>query len=175
VVKPSRSGSALGVGFVERESDLASAVLSALSFSDAAIVERRIDGTEVAASLLGTPLTPLPLVEVMPKGGVYDYAARYTAGATEFVTPARLDDAVTAAVHDASTRAAEILGLRDLTRVDVIVDRSGAPWVLEVNVCPGMTETSLLPMAGHAAGMSLGDVCDAILQAGAARWSRSST
>jgi D-alanine-D-alanine ligase len=164
VVKPARSGSALGVSFVERDADLASAVLAALSYSDAAIVERKVDGTEVAASLLGAPLTPLPLVEIEPKGGVYDYAARYTAGATEFVTPARLDEAVDSAVQVAAARAADTLGLRDLTRVDVIVDGAGDPWILEVNVSPGMTETSLLPMAGHAAGMSLAMVCDAVLQ-----------
>jgi D-alanine-D-alanine ligase len=164
VVKPSRSGSALGVGFVEREQDLPAAVMGALSFSGAAVIEAKVEGSEVAAALIGTPLEPLPLVEIAPKSGVYDYAARYTAGATDYFTPARLSTEVASAVGSMALRAAETLHLRDLTRVDAIVDRDGHPWVLEVNVSPGMTETSLLPMAAQAAGMSLADVCDAILQ-----------
>jgi D-alanine-D-alanine ligase len=164
VVKPSRSGSALGVGFVEREADLPAAVMSALSFSGAAIVESRVGGTEVAIGLIGSPLDALPAVEIAPKEGVYDYAARYTAGATEYFAPARLADDVRAACATTALDAARALGLRDLTRVDAIVDPDGRPWVLEVNVSPGMTETSLLPMAAKAAGMSLTDLCDRILQ-----------
>jgi D-alanine-D-alanine ligase len=163
VVKPSRSGSALGVGFVEREQDLPAAVMGALSFSGAAVIEAKVEGSEIAAALVGTPWQPLPLVEIAPKSGVYDYAARYTAGATDYFTPARLSTEVTEAVASTALRAAEALHLRDLTRVDAIVDREGLPWILEVNVSPGMTETSLLPMAAQAAGMSLADVCDAIL------------
>jgi D-alanine-D-alanine ligase len=166
VVKPSRSGSALGVGFVEREQDLAAAVMGALSFSGAAVIEAKVDGSEVAAALVGTPWQPLPLVEIAPKSGVYDYAARYTAGATDYFTPARLSTEVASAVASAALRAADALHLRDVTRVDAIVDRDGQAWVLEVNVSPGMTETSLLPMAAQAAGMSLADVCDVILQKG---------
>jgi D-alanine-D-alanine ligase len=169
VVKPSRSGSALGVGFVERESDVPSAVMAALSFSGAAVIEAKVEGTEVAAGFVGSPLEALPLVEIAPKSGVYDYAARYTAGATEYFAPARLEGSTEAATVDEAHRAAAALGLRDLTRVDLIVDRSGRPWVLEVNVSPGMTETSLLPMAAQAAGMSLSDLCDRILQAGTDR------
>jgi D-alanine-D-alanine ligase len=164
VVKPSRSGSALGVGFVEREQDLAAAVMGALSFSGAAVIETKVEGAEVAAALVGTPWQALPLVEIAPKSGVYDYAARYTAGATDYFTPARLSTEVASAVASTALRAAETLRLRDLTRVDAIVDREGRPWVLEVNVSPGMTDTSLLPMAAQAAGMSLADVCDVILQ-----------
>jgi D-alanine-D-alanine ligase len=163
VVKPSRSGSALGVSSVEREADLASAVMGALSFSGAALIEAKVDGTEVAASSIGDPLEPLPLVEIVAKNGVYDYGARYTAGATDYFAPARLDPTVTASVTAASRRAAEALGLRGVTRVDVIVDGSGVPMVLEVNVCPGMTETSLLPMAASAAGLSFAETCDRII------------
>ncbi len=169
VVKPSRSGSALGVGFVEREADIAPAVMAALSFSGAAVIESMIDGTEIAASFVGSPLDPLPLVEIAPKAGRYDYAARYTAGATEYFAPARLQGGVEAAAVGEAARAANGLHLRDLTRVDLIVDRAGLPWVLEVNVSPGMTETSLLPMAAAASGMSMADVCDRILHAARGR------
>ena len=128
------------------------------------MIEAKVEGREVAAALVGADLEPLPLVEIVPKEGIYDYAARYTAGATEYFAPARVGDEVTAACAGASLRAAEALGLRGVTRVDAIVDAHGDPWVLEVNVCPGMTETSLLPMGAHAAGMSLPDLCDRILR-----------
>jgi D-alanine-D-alanine ligase len=164
VVKPSRSGSALGVSFVERPSELPGAVMAALSFSGAAIVERRIEGIEVAVGLVGSILETLPAVEIVPKNGVYDYAARYTAGATEYFSPARLSGEVAGDVAGAASLAAEALRLRDVTRVDAIVDADGRPWVLEVNVSPGMTETSLLPMGAQAAGMSLADLCDRVLR-----------
>jgi D-alanine-D-alanine ligase len=163
VVKPSRSGSALGVGFVERESDLPNRVMAALSFSGAAVLESRINGTEVAVGLVGTPFTPLPPVEIAPKSGVYDYASRYTAGATEYFVPARLPSDVATDCNTQALKAADALRLRDVTRVDMIVDAEGSPYVLEVNVSPGMTETSLLPMAARAAGMSVAELCDVVL------------
>lgn len=169
VVKPSRSGSALGVGFVDREADLAAAVMAALSFSGAVVIERKIVGTEIAVGLIGSPTDPLPCVEIVPKGGVFDYAARYTAGATDYYAPARMSDEITAACTAVARDAAGALGLRDVTRVDMIVDTDGLPWVLEVNVSPGMTETSLLPMAGHAAGMSLANMCDRIVRSANSR------
>ncbi|MEX0753517.1 MAG: D-alanine--D-alanine ligase [Actinomycetota bacterium] len=169
VVKPSRSGSAFGVGFVEREADLAAAIMAALSYAEAVIVERKIVGTEIAAGLIGDEPEVLPLVEIEPKSGVYDYAARYTAGATEYHAPARLAPEIAGEVASEAVRSFEVLGLRDVSRVDVIVDRDGIPWVLEVNVSPGMTETSLLPMAAKAAGLSLGDLCDRVVRAALAR------
>ena len=164
VVKPSRSGSALGVGFVDRAADLPAAVMAALSFSEAAVIEQKIVGTEVAVGLVGTPFEPMPLVEIAPKGGVYDYAARYTAGATEYFAPARVAAGVASDCTARALAAAEALNLRDVTRVDVIVDGGQNPYVLEVNVSPGMTETSLLPMGARAAGMELADLCDRVLQ-----------
>ncbi|HLB61342.1 MAG TPA: D-alanine--D-alanine ligase [Actinomycetota bacterium] len=169
VVKPARSGSAMGVRFVDREAELPAAVMSALSFSDAAIIERKIEGTEVAAGLVGNPAEALPLVEIVPKSGVYDYASRYTAGATEYFAPARLEAEIGAACAREAARSFRALGLRDVTRVDLMVDRQGRPWVLEVNVSPGMTETSLLPMAAEAAGIPLETLCERILEAALAR------
>jgi len=169
VVKPSRSGSAMGVGFVERAADLPSAVMAALAFSGAAVLESKVEGSELAVGLVGTPWESLPPVEIVPKGGVFDYAARYTAGATEYFAPARVSAEVASACGAEALRAADGLGLRDVTRVDLMVDADGRPWVLEVNVSPGMTETSLLPMAAHAAGRSLGELCDVILRSALAR------
>jgi D-alanine-D-alanine ligase len=128
-----------------------------------------VAGTEVALGVVGTPADTLPAVEIVPKGGTYDYAARYTAGATEYFAPARLSDDATMACHDAAMAAWSALHLRDVTRVDMIVDDDGRPWVLEVNVSPGMTETSLLPMGAGAAGMALAELCDAIIQSALAR------
>jgi D-alanine-D-alanine ligase len=169
VVKPSRSGSALGVSMVARESDLPAAVMAALSFSGGVVVESAIAGTEVAVGIVGTPGDVLPAVEIVPKGGTYDYAARYTAGATEYFAPARLSEEAATACSDVAMAAWKALRLRHVTRVDMIVDPDGKPWVLEVNVSPGMTETSLLPMGANAAGMGLPQLCDAVIQSALSR------
>lgn len=161
VVKPSRGGSALGVRFVDREGDLASALMGALSFDDRVVIEQRVEGTEVAVGLLGDDV--LSGVEIVPKGGIYDYAARYTTGATEYFVPARLDQTADAACRDAADQAFRALAVRGVGRADLMVDASGKPWVLEVNVSPGMTDTSLLPMAAYAVGLSFEDLCDRIL------------
>jgi D-alanine-D-alanine ligase len=164
VVKPSRAGSAMGLSFVDREADLPHAVMSALSFAEAVVVERRIDGTEVAASMVGSREEPLPLVEVVPKSGVFDYAARYTPGATEYYAPARLAPEVTAACHREAARAFVTLGLRDVGRADIMVDARGVSWIVDVNTSPGMTDTSLLPMGAQSAGLAFPDLCERILQ-----------
>jgi D-alanine-D-alanine ligase len=164
VVKPTRSGSALGVVPVQRPGDLAPAVLSALSFSGAVLIERRVDGTEVSVAALGAPLVALPAVEIVPKDGVYDYGARYTAGATEYFAPARLSPDVGEGVRATAEEAFAALRTRDIGRIDMIVDADSVPWVLEGNVSPGMTETSLVPMAAHAAGLSFDSLCDSIIR-----------
>ncbi|MGZ5212422.1 MAG: D-alanine--D-alanine ligase family protein [Actinomycetota bacterium] len=169
VVKPSRSGSALGVSFVERASDLATAVMAALSFAGAAIVEVKVEGSELAVGVVGTPPEALPLVEIVPKSGVFDYAARYTAGATDYFAPARVPAEIAAACTEQALRAVEGLHLLDVARVDTMIEAGGTPWVLEVNVSPGMTETSLLPMAAQAAGWSLAELCERVLRSAGSR------
>ncbi len=164
VVKPSRSGSALGMTTVAREPDLPRAVMEALSFSGSAVVEAAVAGTEVAVGIVGTPGECLPAVEIVPKGGLFDYAARYTAGATEYFAPARLDASVASACRDIAMDAWSALHLRDVTRVDMMVDDRGDPWVLEVNVAPGMTETNLLPMAARAGGLDFAQLCDEVMR-----------
>ncbi|HYN74914.1 MAG TPA: D-alanine--D-alanine ligase, partial [Candidatus Limnocylindria bacterium] len=173
MVKPSRGGSALGASVVSTEAALPAAMVAAFAYADTALVERLVLGTEVAVSVvdLGAGPVALPGVEIVPDGGVYDYAARYTAGATEFFAPARLDAAVAQRCADVALTAHAGLGLRDLSRSDLIVDASGTPWFLEANVAPGMTETSLLPQAVGAAGLDLGTVCRALVERAAARGS----
>jgi D-alanine-D-alanine ligase len=171
MVKPARGGSALGATAVRSAEELPSAMVTCFSYGEAALVEELVTGTEVAVAVVDTGDGPraLPAVEVRPLSGVYDYAARYTAGSTEFFVPARLEPAVAGEVSRVALAAHEALGLRDLSRVDLVVDADGVPQLLEVNVSPGMTETSLLPMAVEAAGLSFGALLQALLEQAAAR------
>jgi D-alanine-D-alanine ligase len=172
VVKPAAGGSSLGMSVVRTPEALPAAMVHAYSYGDTALVERYVSGTEVAVSVVEEPdgsLVALPAVEVVPDGGVYDYQARYTAGTTEFFSPARLSEGPSAAAAEAATTAHRALGLRDVSRSDLIVDEAGRPWFLEENVAPGMTETSLLPQAVVAARRSLGDVYRALVERAAAR------
>lgn len=156
VVKPSRGGSALGLTIVRSAAELPSAMVAAYAYGEIVLIERFIEGVEVAVSIVedgqGQAQT-LPAVEIVPDGGVYSYEARYTAGATEFFTPARLSGSAAASAAAASLAAYNTLGHKHLSRVDLIIDADERPWFLEANVSPGMTETSLLPMAVEAAGL----------------------
>mgnify|MGYP000648566463 CR=1 FL=1 len=171
MVKPARGGSALGCTTVDKPDELPAAMVSCFSYGEAALVERFVEGTEVAVTVIDTGDGPraLPAVEIVPVSGVYDYTARYTAGQTDFFCPARLSDSVSSAVAEAAVAAHTTLGLRDLSRVDLVVDADGVPQLLEVNTAPGMTETSLLPMAVDAAGLSFGGLLHELLQQAAAR------
>ena len=165
VVKPTRGGSALGVSIVHTAQDLPPAMVSAFAYGDTAMIQRFIAGTEVAVSVIDGTDGPraLPAVEIVPEGALYDYHARYTAGTTEFFCPARLNDDTTAAAHEVALTVHVALGLSDLSRTDVIIDADGTVWFLEVNVAPGMTETSLMPQAITAAGLSVGEVVAAFI------------
>jgi len=170
-VKPARGGSSLGASPVRTAAELPTAVVSCFAYGDTALIERFIEGTEVAVSVvdLGNGPQPLPAVEIVPGAGQYDYTARYTAGQTEFYTPARLPDAASDEVTKAAARAHSALGLRDISRTDLIVSEAGDVYFLEVNVSPGMTETSTLPMALDAAGHEFGEACLTLLQLAAER------
>ncbi|MGH3463649.1 MAG: D-alanine--D-alanine ligase family protein [Kribbellaceae bacterium] len=171
VVKPARGGSALGVSIVRTADQLPSAMVNCFAYGPVALIERYVEGAEVAVTVVDTGDGPrtLPAVEIRPDSGFYDYEARYTAGATQFVVPADLDDAVAAACAAAAVSAHRALGLRDLSRSDLVVDTDGVPWFLEVNVAPGMTETSLVPLAAQAAGLELGVLCRDLLAVAAGR------
>ncbi|HEY5549179.1 MAG TPA: D-alanine--D-alanine ligase [Coriobacteriia bacterium] len=171
VVKPTKQGSALGLTRVADAEALPEALLSALSYGDAALVEKWVDGRELAVSVLDGPDGPavLPAVEMVAKSGLFDFRAMYTRGETEYYCPARLTPDVTAEVERLAARCHALLGCRDVSRVDMVVDGDGHPWVLEVNTSPGMTETSLLPMAGEAAGLDFKNLVDRLTLAALTR------
>jgi len=171
IVKPTKSGSSLGATVVRDIRELPAALVASFAYGDVALVEQFIDGTEIAVSVIERDGVPeaLPAVEIVPDGGFYDYAARYTAGTTEFFAPARLEAGTAAAAAKVAIDAHMALGLRDLSRSDLIVDANGDIWFLEVNVAPGMTETSLFPLAVEAAGLGLGDVMKALVETAARR------
>jgi D-alanine-D-alanine ligase len=161
VVKPATGGSSLGLTVVEDPSRLAPAILGAFSYAEAVLIERFVAGTEVAVTILDGQ--PLPAVEIRPKEGAYDFSARYTAGATEFHAPARLDDDAAQACADAALAAYAAIGARHISRADLIVDAAGQPWLLELDTCPGLTDTSLVPLAAQAAGLAFEDLCERLV------------
>ncbi|ACQ82453.1 D-alanine--D-alanine ligase [Beutenbergia cavernae DSM 12333] len=152
VVKPASGGSALGVSLVTSAEALPQAMVSCFSYGDVALIEQAVTGTEVAVSVvdLGDGPVALPPVEIVVDDGPYDFDARYNAGRTEYFTPARLPADHLAAACAVAVRAHDVLRLRHLSRTDLVVDGYGVAWFLEVNVAPGMTETSLFPLAAAA-------------------------
>lgn len=163
VVKPAAQGSALGVKIVDAPEDLGPALIEALSYDDRVLLEEYISGTEIAVGVVGDgPPEALPAVEVVPESGFFDYDARYTAGKTEYFVPARLSDDLLSEAARLAVQAHQLLRCRDLSRVDMII-RDGTPYVLEINISPGMTETSLLPLAAEAAGMKFAELVDRLV------------
>jgi D-alanine-D-alanine ligase len=167
VVKPARGGSAQGVSIVTKIEDLNRAMVDAYVYCDVVIIEKLVEGVELALSVidLGAGPIALPAVEVVPRKGHFSYDERYTAGETDYFIPARLDEKTSAAARKVAVSAHEVLGLRHLSRIDMIVDADGIVWFLEANVLPGLTETSLLPMAITASGNSLGEVYYSLAEA----------
>ncbi len=157
VVKPVRQGSSVGLQFVERIDDWEAAITEALKFDSEVLVEEKIVGRETTVGILDGQ--PLPVVEVRPRTGNYDYKSKYTSGATEYFCPADFDPATTKRIQSAALGAFQAIGGRDYARVDVMVRPDGSPVVLEVNTLPGMTETSLLPKAAAAAGLNYAQLC----------------
>lgn len=157
VLKPVCQGSSVGLQFVDRVADWSGALAESLRYDDRVLVEERVAGRETTVGILADQA--LPLVEVRPRAGAYDYRNKYTAGATEYLCPAPFDAATTQRVQAAGLGAFKAVGGRDYARVDVMVRADGSPVVLEVNTLPGMTETSLFPKAAAAAGLSYAALC----------------
>ena len=167
VVKPVSQGSSLGVKFASSAAELPTALVAALSYGTRVLLERYVEGRELAVSLLagpdGGPPLALPIVEAVPQGPeFYDFAARYEIGRTEFVCPALLEPDVAERVREIALAAWELLSCRGFARVDMILGADG-PIVLEINPIPGLTETSLFPQAADAAGLGFDEVVERVL------------
>lgn len=157
VLKPVRQGSSVGLCFLDDVAQWPKALAEALSHGSEVLVESKIAGRETTVAILDG--RALPIVEIRPKQGAYDYRNKYTSGATEYFCPADFDAATTARVQSAALGIFHAIGGRDYGRIDIIVKPDGTPVILEVNTLPGMTETSLLPKAALAAGISYGQLC----------------
>jgi D-alanine-D-alanine ligase len=164
VVKPAAQGSALGVKFARTAGDVPAALVAAFSYDSRVLLERHVAGRDVAVSILDGQA--LPVVEAVPRDeDFYDFESRYEIGRTDFLCPADLSPECTARTQELAVAAYELLGCRGFARVDLMVeDASGEPLVLEVNAIPGLTETSLLPMAAEATGISFDELIARILE-----------
>jgi D-alanine-D-alanine ligase len=160
ILKPDQGGSALGTQVVREASELPAAMVGCFAYGDTVLAERFVDGVEVAVTVVEGEhgAEALPAVEIVPESGVYDYTARYTAGLTDFFTPARISDETAKSVGELAVAAHRLLNLRDISRTDAVITADGVVHFLEVNLSPGLTETSTVPMAVEAAGKSLGTV-----------------
>lgn len=167
VIKPSRQGSSIGVTIVRQVEELPRAIETALQYDTEVLVEEFVSGRELTVGILGDQ--PLPVVEIRPKSGIYDYTSKYTVGMTEYLVPAPLVAEEAARLARLGLQAHRALGCRDLSRVDILLDAKGGAWVLEVNTIPGFTQTSLLPKAAAAAGISFEKLCWNILELAALR------
>jgi D-alanine-D-alanine ligase len=163
VVKPSSQGSALGIKFARSADDVPAALVAAFSYDSRVLLERHVDGRDLAVSILDGD--PLPVVEAVPTGdGFYDFEARYEIGRTEFVCPAELPDGVTEQAQELALRTYRLLGCSAFGRVDLMLGGDGELTVLEANPIPGLTETSLLPQAAEAAGISFDELVGRIVE-----------
>jgi D-alanine-D-alanine ligase len=162
IVKPRREGSSVGLAKVDNLAELAGAVERALAFDQHALVERFVRAREVHVGILDGRV--LGAIEVVPKEGLYDYRAKYTAGATEYICPPRLPATRLRGVLNLGERAARALSCTGACRVDLLVTEGENEYVLEVNTLPGMTPTSLLPKIASAAGLEYASLCEAILE-----------
>jgi len=173
VVKPARQGSTVGVVIVKNASELDSAMAEAAKYDGKLLIEKFVPGRELTIGVLGDQA--LPIIEIIPKGGFYDFNNKYpflnpqAGGGAEHVCPAKIDATKTNQIQELALRAFRALGLVVYARVDVLLSDSGDPFVLEANNIPGMTEASLLPEAAAAAGISYVDLCVRIIALSRAR------
>jgi D-alanine-D-alanine ligase len=173
VIKPVREGSTIGLTIASDAEAVASGLVLAGRYDRRVLVQRFARGIEITVGVLATPdLQVLPTLEIVSENPVYDYDAKYTAGKSHHIIPARISEAAREAASDAAARAFRELGCSGMARVDMIVDGEGTPWVLEVNTVPGLTELSLLPDAARAAGIEFDVLCQRLIDHGVGRHRR---
>ena len=168
VVKPAAQGSALGIKFARTAEDVPGAIVAAFSYDTKVLLERYVEGRDLAVSVLDGEA--LPVVEAVPQEeDFYDFEARYEIGRTAFICPALIGDETTARAQELALAAYRTLGCRGFARVDLMLDRAGELTLLEINAIPGLTDTSLLPLAAEAAGISFDDLIARIVDLAVAR------
>src|SRR5205807_8138600 len=164
VVKPTRQGSTVGLTIARSEEEVADALVLAGRYDYRVLAQRFVTGVEVTIGVLATPdIQVLPTLEIVSENPVYDYDAKYTAGKSHHIIPARIPEAARKAASETAARAFTELGCSGMARVDMIVGADGTPWVLEVNTVPGLTELSLLPDAARAAGVAFDELCQRLV------------
>ncbi len=164
IIKPNAQGSTIGMTIARQADEIERAIQTAFDYDDTVLVEQFITGTEITVPILGNDtLEVLPIVEIVPAGGFYDYKAKYTAGATDEIVPARIPDAIAAEARRTATLCHRTLGCRGMSRTDMIVTPNGDIYTLEVNTIPGMTPTSLLPRSAEAALYSFPQLLDRLM------------
>tara|TARA_Y100000590_G_scaffold249075_1_gene279893 strand:- start:2033 stop:2932 length:900 start_codon:yes stop_codon:yes gene_type:complete len=161
VVKPNGQGSTIGLTLVSEPSQLKEAVALARKYDTVVLMESFTAGREITVTIIGD--NAYPIVEIVPSHDLYDYECKYTKGMTEYFCPADLDETLTQTIQDTALRINNLLGCRHYSRVDFRLDKNNKAWFLEVNTLPGMTETSLVPKAARAAGLSFLDLIQAII------------
>ncbi len=162
VVKPNNQGSTVGMAIVQKEDQLDEALSVALRFSDTIIIEMYVPGKEITVSVLGDE--PLPIIEIRPKQGYYDYKSKYTAGMTDYLIPAPLDENLSRNIQDIAVKAFNVLDCKGFGRIDFRLNNADEAYCLEANTIPGLTSTSLVPKAARAVGIGFEDLCDRIVQ-----------
>jgi len=162
VVKPSTQGSSIGLSMVDSENSLYKAVSNAFKYSDRVIIEEYIEGREITVGILED--RALPVVEIIPKNRFFDFEAKYNKGATDYKVPAEIDKEKYRECQEMALLAHKVLGARFFSRVDMILDKDGTPYILELNTIPGLTETSLLPLAAAEAGIDFNQLVLKILE-----------
>ncbi len=161
VVKPAREGSTIGVSIVRKEEELVPALKEAGKYDDEILLEKFMKGKEITVGILED--IPLPIIEIVPKSGFYDYHSKYTKGETEYIIPARIPREKYLYAQEISLKAFRVLGCSGCARVDLMTDEDGNPFVIDVNTMPGMTETSLVPKAANYVGITFEDLVERIL------------
>ena len=166
VVKATAQGSSIGVVIVRDTAELPDALDEAFSYGDEVLVEEFIDGPELTAAVWGTPETcdALPVIEITTESGRYDYESKYTVGASHHIIPARIGGEAMTRVRETAEQTFRVFGCRGVARVDMMLSKEGIPYVIDINTVPGMTETSLVPDAARAAGISFEDFCGRLVE-----------
>ena len=162
VIKPNKQGSSIGFSIINDGKEIEDALQSVFEHDSVALIEDYIEGREITVSILDKQA--LPVIDIQPNHGIYDYRAKYTKGETQYICPAQIDSSLSIEIQNAALKVHQLLDCKVYSRVDFRLDKNNKFWLLEINTLPGMTETSLFPMAAKAVGLSFEDLIDKIIK-----------